>query len=105
MRIAINILAGLMFGLGLVISGMANPAKVRNFLDLAGTFDPSLICVMLGAVVVTSSDIASRSGGQDRSWSSGSRFQQRRMSMEEWCSVQHCLVSAGACRDSAPARQ
>ena len=53
MRIAVNILAGLMFGLGLVISGMANPAKVRNFLDLAGTFDPSLICVMLGAVVVT----------------------------------------------------
>jgi uncharacterized protein len=53
MRIAVNILAGLMFGLGLVISGMANPAKVQNFLDLAGTFDPSLICVMLGAVLVT----------------------------------------------------
>jgi uncharacterized membrane protein YedE/YeeE len=32
---------------------MANPVKVQNFLDLAGTFDPSLICVMLGAVVVT----------------------------------------------------
>jgi uncharacterized membrane protein YedE/YeeE len=44
---------GLIFGLGLLISGMANPAKVQNFLDVAGTFDPSLICVMLGAVVVT----------------------------------------------------
>jgi hypothetical protein len=32
---------------------VANPAKVQNFLDVAGTFDPSLICVMLGAVVVT----------------------------------------------------
>ena len=46
-------IAGLIFGLGLLISGMANPAKVQNFLDLAGTFDPSLIFVMAGAVVVT----------------------------------------------------
>jgi uncharacterized protein len=53
MRIVINALAGLVFGLGLLISGMANPAKVQNFLDLAGTFDPSLIFVMLGAVLVT----------------------------------------------------
>ena len=44
---------GLIFGLGLLISGMANPAKLRNFLDLAGTFDPSLIFVMADAVVVT----------------------------------------------------
>ena len=51
MRTAINALAGLIFGLGLLISGMANPAKVQNFLDLAGTFDPSLIFVMIGAVV------------------------------------------------------
>ena len=53
MRIVVNALAGLIFGLGLLISGMANPAKVQNFLDLAGTFDPSLIFVMGGAVVVT----------------------------------------------------
>lgn len=53
MRIAVNALAGLIFGLGLLISGMANPAKVQNFLDLAGEFDASLIFVMLGAVVVT----------------------------------------------------
>jgi uncharacterized protein len=53
MRIAVNMVTGLIFGLGLLISGMANPAKVQNFLDVAGTFDPSLICVMLGAVVVT----------------------------------------------------
>jgi hypothetical protein len=49
----VNALVGFIFGLGLLISGMADPAKVLNFLDLAGTFDPSLIFVMLGAVVVT----------------------------------------------------
>lgn len=53
MRITISFIAGLIFGLGLVIGGMANPAKVQNFLDLFGTFDPSLAFVMAGAVVVT----------------------------------------------------
>lgn len=46
-------LSGLIFGLGLVISGMVNPAKVLNFLDVAGTWDPSLALVMGGALVVT----------------------------------------------------
>jgi uncharacterized protein len=53
MRLLANLSAGLIFGLGLLISGMANPAKVQNFLDLAGSFDPSLIFVMAGAVIVT----------------------------------------------------
>jgi uncharacterized membrane protein YedE/YeeE len=44
---------GLIFGLGLVISGMSNPAKVLNFLDIFGTWDPSLAFVMGGAVIVT----------------------------------------------------
>jgi uncharacterized protein len=43
--------AGIVFGIGLVLSGMSNPAKVLNFLDLFGTFDASLICVMGGAVL------------------------------------------------------
>jgi uncharacterized protein len=51
-----NFLIGLLFGLGLVISGMSDPAKVLNFLDLAaisaGGWDPSLIFVMGGGVVV-----------------------------------------------------
>ncbi|TFL18686.1 DUF6691 family protein [Jannaschia formosa] len=51
MRIALGFLSGLVFGLGLVISGMSNPAKVLNFLDLAGTWDPSLAFVMGGATV------------------------------------------------------
>jgi uncharacterized membrane protein YedE/YeeE len=46
-------LAGAVFGLGIAISGMANPAKVLNFFDLAGSWDPSLIFVMGGALVTT----------------------------------------------------
>lgn len=49
MRIALGFLSGLVFGVGLVISGMSNPAKVLNFLDLAGPWDPSLAFVMGGA--------------------------------------------------------
>ena len=43
---------GLIFGIGISISGMANPAKVINFFDIAGTWDPSLAFVMGGALVV-----------------------------------------------------
>jgi uncharacterized membrane protein YedE/YeeE len=44
---------GLVFGIGIVISGMANPAKVLNFSDVFGTWDPSLLLVMGSALVVT----------------------------------------------------
>ncbi|MFO7992996.1 MAG: DUF6691 family protein [Marinobacter sp.] len=44
--------AGLLFGLGLLISGMANPEKVLGFLDIAGQWDPSLAFVMGGAILV-----------------------------------------------------
>ncbi len=46
------LLAGLIFGLGLILAGMANPAKVLGFLDLAGLWDPSLALVMAGAIAV-----------------------------------------------------
>lgn len=46
------LIAGLIFGLGLIVSGMANPAKVIGFLDLAGRWDPSLAFVMGGAIGV-----------------------------------------------------
>ncbi|PLP97246.1 DUF6691 family protein [Cupriavidus pauculus] len=46
-------LAGLVFGIGLMVSGMANPAKVLGFLDLAGAWDPSLAFVMVGAIALT----------------------------------------------------
>ena len=47
-----SLLAGLVFGLGLIVSGMADPAKVLGFLDLAGAWDPSLALVMVGAISV-----------------------------------------------------
>jgi uncharacterized protein len=53
MKVWIGLVAGIVFGIGLVISGMANPAKVLNFLDLAGSWDPSLGFVMGGAMIVT----------------------------------------------------
>ena len=52
MAVFTSLLAGLVFGLGLILSGMADPAKVLGFLDLAGPWDPSLALVMLGAIAV-----------------------------------------------------
>ena len=43
---------GVLFGLGLIVSGMSNPAKILSFLDITGNWDPSLIFVMGGAVIV-----------------------------------------------------
>ena len=51
MRKLTSFAAGLLFGLGLLLSGMANPAKVIGFLDLAGAWDPSLAFVMGGALI------------------------------------------------------
>jgi hypothetical protein len=53
MRALFGFLSGLVFGIGLVISGMSNPAKVLNFLDVFGAWDPSLAFVMGGATLVT----------------------------------------------------
>lgn len=47
-----HLAAGLIFGAGLAVSGMMDPAKVRNFLDVAGAWDPTLAFVMAGAVAV-----------------------------------------------------
>jgi uncharacterized membrane protein YedE/YeeE len=53
MRLVLIFAIGVLFGLGIVISGMGNPAKVVNFFDIAGTWDPSLAFVMGGALAVT----------------------------------------------------
>ncbi|PXF31090.1 hypothetical protein WH50_11705 [Pokkaliibacter plantistimulans] len=47
-----SLISGLIFGIGLLLAGMANPAKVLGFLDLAGIWDPSLALVMGGAIAV-----------------------------------------------------
>ena len=50
---AAGLIAGLLFGLGLCLSGMTDPAVVQGFLDIAGAWNPALIFVMAGGVVVT----------------------------------------------------
>jgi uncharacterized membrane protein YedE/YeeE len=52
MSIVSAFIVGLVFGVGLIVAGMTNPAKVQGFLDLAGNWDPSLAFVMGGAILV-----------------------------------------------------
>lgn len=54
MNFLVSFISGLIFGFGLILAGMANPAKVIGFLDLAGTWDPSLAFVMGGGIAVGS---------------------------------------------------
>lgn len=53
MQILIALLAGLVFGLGLILSGMTNPDNIQNFLDVSGNWDPALLFVMVGAILVS----------------------------------------------------
>ena len=53
MKALLGLAAGLLFGAGIALSGMINPAKVLNFFDLAGHWDPSLMFVMGGALATT----------------------------------------------------
>ena len=53
MKLISAFLIGSLFGLGIIIGGMGNPAKIMNFFDIAGSFDPSLIFVMGGALATT----------------------------------------------------
>ena len=53
MQIFMALAAGLLFGIGLILSGMTDPGKVTGFLDLAGKWDPSLALVMAGAIAVS----------------------------------------------------
>lgn len=47
-----SFLSGLLFGAGLTVSGMANPKRVHDFLDIGGAFDPTLAFVMMGALLI-----------------------------------------------------
>jgi uncharacterized membrane protein YedE/YeeE len=67
MHIVMALVAGLVFGLGLIVSGMTDPSRVVGFLDLAGRWDPSLAFVMGGAILVGL--VAFRfAAGRDRCW-------------------------------------
>ena len=64
---SISTLSGLLFGLGLIASGMTDPIKIKAFLDVAGAWDPSLALVMIGAIVVGLVAFA-RARRQPRAW-------------------------------------
>lgn len=83
MAALIALVSGVVFGLGLIVSGMANPAKVLGFLDIAGAWDPSLIFVMGGAVLVTAAGFAALRrrraslSGEPMRWPAASRIDVR----------------------------
>ncbi|CAH1070332.1 YeeE/YedE family protein [Candidatus Nitrotoga sp. 1052] len=52
MQVLMALITGLIFGLGLILSGMTDPAKVIGFLDIAGAWNPSLVFVMGGAILI-----------------------------------------------------
>jgi uncharacterized protein len=54
-RVVTSFLVGMLFGLGLAVSEMTNPARIVGFLDVTGSWDPTLILVMAGALLVTGS--------------------------------------------------
>ncbi len=68
MNAFIAAVSGLVFGIGLLLAGMANPMKVKAFLDLAGAWDPSLALVMAGAIAVAAGAFAI-ARQRTRSWS------------------------------------
>ena len=65
---AFGFFSGLVFGLGLILAGMADPMKVKGFLDLAGAWDPSLALVMGGAIAL-GVVVFARARLRSRSWS------------------------------------
>ncbi len=67
MSAVLALLSGLVFGIGLIASGMTNPVKVKGFLDLFGAWDPSLGLVMAGAIAVGAVAFA-RARRRTRSW-------------------------------------
>ena len=75
MYLAAAFAIGLLFGIGLILSGLTDPGKVLAFLDLAGAWDPSLLCTMGGATLVA------------------------------WCWAAWCSASAGAWPGFAPGRR
>ena len=53
MNLLLSFVSGLVFGLGLILSGMTDTANVQNFLDITGHWDPSLMFVMVGEIMVS----------------------------------------------------
>lgn len=82
MRFVLALLSGLLFGLGLLLSGMTDPAKVKGFLDLFGAWDPSLALVMGGAIAIGLLAFA-RATRRERAWS-GDRIEMPQDRRIDW---------------------
>ncbi len=52
-NVIVPLISGIVFSIGLVIAGMTNPAKVLGFLNVFGNWDPSLLFVMVGAIIIS----------------------------------------------------
>ena len=105
MSAAIALLAGVIFGIGLIAGGMTDPAKVKGFLDLAGAWDPSLSLVMGGAIAVASAPSRSPSAARLHGPARRSNCPPAPPSTRGSSSAVCCSASAGASAASAPARR
>ena len=96
-KIVSGLIIGAVFGTGIAISGMGNPAKVLNFFDIAGSFDPSLMFVMASALVVTALGYRLVFRAQSaRCARRGSTCLPTGRSTCRWSPARQCSASAGA---------
>jgi hypothetical protein len=97
-------MAGLLFGLGLLLSGMSNPAKVLGFLDVTGQWDPSLMLVMGGAIAIGFFAFRRAERQSTACWVSPCNYRTKAGSRQGWCWAVPCSASAGVWPASARAR-
>ena len=98
------LLAGMLFGSGLAIAGMTEPTRVLGFLDIFGTWDPTLAFVMGGGVAVTLPGFAVLMRQSRPGMHCVSNGRRGVMSMHDWSSAARFSVLAGGWRDFAPAQ-
>ena len=91
-----SFLVGLLFGIGLIVSGMTDPRKVLAFLDLAGVWDPSLAFVMVGAIIAAFAGFRLAAKRRTVSRASPSTCRPRARLTRALSSVRSCSGSAGA---------
>ncbi len=91
-RIIAPLLCGLIFGTGLLVSGMMQPTKVLAFLDIFGAWDPSLAVVMAAALAVALPASCWQGSARGRCWPGSISGRENRTSMRRWCWAQDCLA-------------
>jgi hypothetical protein len=105
MKVAVGLLSGLIFGLGLALSGMLDPARVLGFLDVAGRWDPSLAFVLAGAVTVSFAGYRCRSSWRGPHSPNDLMFLPASGLTPAWWAARRCSASAGIWRASVRVRR